>query len=69
MWQRHILEPIGMFNSFVADGAVHEAMATGHRPWFGTKRPNLARHPRPASAPRRRAGSSPAPATWGATCR
>jgi CubicO group peptidase (beta-lactamase class C family) len=34
-----ILEPIGMENSFVSDGEVHESMATGHRPWFGTKRP------------------------------
>ncbi len=35
----HVLEPIGMSNSFVADGEVHESMATGHRPWFGTKQP------------------------------
>ncbi len=35
----NILEPIGMDDSFVADGEVHESMATGHRPWFGTKRP------------------------------
>ena len=35
----HILEPVGMSDSFVADGQVHDAMATGHRPWFGTKRP------------------------------
>ncbi len=35
----NILEPIGMENSFVSDGEVHESMATGHRPWFGTKRP------------------------------
>ncbi len=34
-----ILEPIGMDHSFVADGEVHEAMATGHVPWFWTKRP------------------------------
>ncbi len=34
----HILQPVGMSNSFVADGKVHESMATGHRPWFGTKR-------------------------------
>ncbi len=34
-----ILEPVGMEHSFVADGEVHESMATGHRPWFGTKRP------------------------------
>ena len=35
----HILEPVGMEHSFVADGATHDAIATGHRPWFGTKRP------------------------------
>lgn len=35
----NILEPIGMRNSFVADGEVHPSMATGHRPWFGTKKP------------------------------
>ena len=35
----NILDPVGMENSFVADGAIHESMATGHRPWFGTKRP------------------------------
>lgn len=34
-----ILQPVGMTNSFVADGKIHEAMATGHRPWFGTERP------------------------------
>ena len=34
-----ILEPIGMEHSFVADGQSHDEMATGHRPWFGTKRP------------------------------
>ena len=35
----HILEPVGMSDSFVADGDAHPSMATGHRPWFGTKRP------------------------------
>lgn len=35
----HILEPVGMTHSFVADGQVHESMATGHRPWFGGKQP------------------------------
>ncbi len=35
----NILDPVGMEHSFVADGDVHEDMATGHRPWFGTKRP------------------------------
>jgi CubicO group peptidase (beta-lactamase class C family) len=34
-----ILAPVGMDDSFMADGEVHEKMATGHRPWFGTKRP------------------------------
>ncbi len=37
--ERNILEPVGMRNSFVADGATHDAMATGHRPWFGVKTP------------------------------
>ena len=35
----NILAPVGMQDSFVADGEIHDAMATGHRPWFGTKRP------------------------------
>ncbi len=35
----HILEPLGMEHSFVADGKAHADMATGHTPWFGTKRP------------------------------
>ena len=34
-----ILEPVGMDDSFVADGEAYPSMATGHRPWFGTKRP------------------------------
>lgn len=34
-----VLEPVGMNDSFVADGAVHESMATGHRPWFWVKIP------------------------------
>ena len=34
-----ILQPVGMDDSFVADGDVHEELATGHRPWFFTKRP------------------------------
>lgn len=36
---RHILEPIGMAHSFVADGRVHDGVATGHRSWFVSKRP------------------------------
>jgi len=35
----NILEPVGMSHSFVADGQVHDSMATGHRPWFGTRLP------------------------------
>lgn len=35
----NILEPVGMDHSFVADGEIHETMATGHVPWFGTKLP------------------------------
>jgi len=35
----HILEPVGMRHSFVADGRAHASMATGHRPWFGTRLP------------------------------
>jgi CubicO group peptidase (beta-lactamase class C family) len=34
----NILEPVGMGNSFVTDGEIHESMATGHTPWFGGKR-------------------------------
>ncbi|MBX3092709.1 MAG: beta-lactamase family protein, partial [Cryobacterium sp.] len=34
---KHILEPVGMDHSFVADGKIHNSMATGHVPWFGTK--------------------------------
>lgn len=47
----HVLAPIGMEHSFVADGEVHEDMATGHRPWFGTKRPLPAKRPSRATAP------------------
>jgi CubicO group peptidase (beta-lactamase class C family) len=34
----NILEPVGMEHSFVADGEIHDSMATGHEPWFTTKR-------------------------------
>lgn len=37
--ESNILEPAGMKHSFVSDGEIHQEMATGHRPWFGTKRP------------------------------
>lgn len=35
----NILEPIGMHDSVVADGEIHETMASGHRPWFWSNRP------------------------------
>lgn len=37
--EANILEPIGMDNSFVSDGEIHESIATGHTSWFTTKRP------------------------------
>lgn len=37
--EAEILEPIGMDESFVSDGESHGAMAVGHQPWFGSKRP------------------------------
>lgn len=47
----HILEPVGMAHSFVADGAVHESMATGHTSWFGGKRPLAENRTDRATAP------------------
>ena len=49
--ESNILIPVGMTNSFVADGETHEEMATGHRPWFGTKRPIAGHATRRSSAP------------------
>ena len=46
-----ILQPVGMDDSFMADGEVHEEMATGHRPWFGTKRPLAEQRTDRATAP------------------
>jgi len=37
--ETRILEPLGMEDSFVADGEVHDTMAIGHTPWFGGRRP------------------------------
>lgn len=37
--EAEILKPIGMDKSFVSDGESHGAMAVGHQPWFGSKRP------------------------------
>lgn len=39
--ESHVLQPAGMLDSFASDGQRHAAMATGHTPWFGTKRPLL----------------------------
>ena len=63
----NILKPAGMEHSFVADGEPHDSVATGHTPWFGTKRP-LAETPADrATAPQ---GESSRPqAIWRATCR
>jgi CubicO group peptidase (beta-lactamase class C family) len=47
----NILAPVGMEHSFVADGETHESMATGHRPWFGTKRPLAENATQRATAP------------------
>lgn len=49
--ESHILRPAGMTNSFVSDGAVHEAMAVGHTPWFWTKLPVADRSTSRATAP------------------
>ncbi len=46
-----ILVPVGMEHSFVADGEVHEEMATGHLPWFWTKRPLTEKRTHRTSAP------------------
>ncbi len=37
--EANILKPLGMENSFVADGEQYEIIARGHTPWFGMKRP------------------------------
>ena len=37
--ESRILESLGMDDSFVADGEIHEAMAIGHTAWFGGRRP------------------------------
>ena len=60
--ETRILKPIGMTHSFVADGQSHDAMARGHRPWFGTKRP--LKRARPIVSPLPQAASSQAPTTW-----
>src|SRR5690606_32625787 len=47
----HILEPVGMTHSFVADGEIHDNIATGHRSWFGTKRPLAENRTKRGTAP------------------
>lgn len=47
----HILEPLGMDHTFVSDGEIHPEMATGHKPWFGTKRAIEEHRTDPGSAP------------------
>ncbi len=37
--ETNIMKPVGMANSFVSDGESYDQMATGHRPWFGSKHP------------------------------
>ena len=64
----NILEPVGMEHSFVADGEIHQSMATGHRPWFGAKRP-LPENTTSNAERLRRVGLSRAPAIWRAICR
>lgn len=49
--ETRILEPLGMDDSFVADGEMHEAMAVGHTPWFGGRRPVADRRTARAMAP------------------
>ena len=36
--EAEILAPVGMVDSFVADGEIHLEVARGHTPWFGGKR-------------------------------
>ena len=47
----NILEPVGMEHTFVADGQIHDSMATGHAPWFTTKRALAQTPPDVATAP------------------
>ena len=49
--ETNIMEPVGMKHSFVADGEIHDAMASGHRPWFGSKRPLAANYTDLGTAP------------------
>ena len=62
----NILEPVGMNHSFVADGKIHESMATGHTTVV-RHQATLVREPDRRVARPRKAALSPAPTTWRAT--
>ena len=47
----NIMKPVGMKHSFVSDGKSYDQMATGHRPWFGSKRPMSENRTHLGSAP------------------
>ena len=64
----NILDPVGMEHSFVADGEIHESMATGHTPWF-VDQATAGRERVPTGQRPPRAGSSPPPAIWRSTWR
>ncbi len=49
--QVNILIPLGMSDSFVADGGTPRGVAVGHRPWFGGKRAYQRGGTEPANAP------------------
>lgn len=49
--ENKIMKPVGMTHSFVADGEIHDTMAYGHRPWFGSKRPLAVNHTDLGTAP------------------
>lgn len=49
--EAEIFEPLGMVDSFVSDGEIHPAMASGHQPWFGARRALDPAPTDPGSAP------------------
>ncbi|WP_199801124.1 serine hydrolase domain-containing protein [Parerythrobacter jejuensis] len=49
--ESRIMEPAEMRDSFVSDGTINGDMATGHRPWFGTKKAMTFNPSGPGSAP------------------
>ena len=64
----NILEPVGMEHSFVADGEVHDSMATGHT-LVVRHQASAGPRTRPTAQRPPKAESSRAPAIWRATCR